>query len=65
MIDHRVLLKKYIDMVSEAEGTSFIGGPAVISPHDPLFTQEEWDELVKCNKEVNDEWYDKQGLRKP
>lgn len=47
MIDWRELLMKYIHIVAEAEGVSFIDqdGPT------PPLTDEEWAALVQCNTE--------------
>jgi hypothetical protein len=50
MIDHRELLKKYIDHVGNCEGTDFLnigyrGG-------NPEFTDEEWAELVRLRDEI-------------
>jgi hypothetical protein len=59
VIDYRTILKRYIDIVGEAEGTSFISGEC---PRN--FTQQEWDALVQCNKESNDEWEITQGLKR-
>lgn len=46
-IDYRNLLKKYINHVGECEGTVFLS-----STYEDSFTKEEYDELLKINKEL-------------
>lgn len=52
-MDHRELLKKYIEHVSEYEGVSFLADHTR-SSYDgmPVFTDEEWDELKKIESEI-------------
>ena len=54
-MDYKKLLKKYIDLVVENEGVSFIDDDTRINAaydNRVVFTDEEWDELIKIDTEV-------------
>ena len=48
-MDYKNLLLKYINHVADNEGVIFI---KEYCRNDELFTQEEWDELVKLGEEA-------------
>ena len=51
MIEHRELLKKYIEHVREYEGVDFLG----LGYEEPeTFTAEEWAELKTISEEPNE-----------
>ncbi len=52
MIDHRALLVKYIYLVGEEEGISFVGDAAYLSEDWPRFTDEEQTELLLLDAEA-------------
>jgi len=52
MINYRALLKKYIEHVALIEGIDYIN-PRHKDPQ--LFTKEEWEELIKCSEEADQE----------
>jgi hypothetical protein len=51
MMDYRELLKKYINHVGDCEGTTFLGDHDRGDARDFEFTDEEWTELQKLDKE--------------
>ena len=48
-MDYKALLMKYINHVADNEGVTFI---KEYCRNDELFTQEEWDELIKLDTEA-------------
>ena len=52
MIDYKQLLLKYIDLIGDAEGISYIENIF----RTPIITDEEWEELVKLrDMEITDD----------
>lgn len=52
-IDFELLLKKYIHLIGEIEGTDFIGSQRPKYDGEWEFTEEEWAELNRLSKEVD------------
>lgn len=50
-VDHRALLKKYIEHVGDVEGSIFLG-----EQYRKSFTDEEYAELMTLVTEINEAW---------
>ena len=50
-IDHRALLRKYIEHVGQAEGVTFLHHERHLWPGFPIFTDQEWHELRQIAEE--------------
>ena len=59
-VDFRELLLKYIVLVGEAEGVSFIP-----RSRPDWMTQSEFEALQVCDQETGERWYEIQGKEPP
>ena len=49
-MDYKELLRKYIEHVGDVEGTYFISS---IYRDSSMFSEEEWNELIKISNSIN------------
>jgi hypothetical protein len=57
-IDFELLLKKYIQYVDDVEGSNFITWQNINKQKPVDFTQDEWNELVRLDKENQKESFE-------